>query len=447
MLGDVEYKEYIRTSIEKYNSTIGAHIDVSKEDKVQDKRNSIIEKVGLIHPSPFSSIHEGMMEMMEQCRREDDKKVCPMKLHVSEESVMGGMYGLYNNTPSFDYKCNPAGSDGEILACDMVRKMVGLPVDYSLLSNGLGKMYACFNEILLLCYHTSLYNIQDTSKQVCYIDDESSKKALMIRNCENIRQVQYKKGKFPVSIDIHGVVEQVKRDVEEGLNPHFFVYKVFNIQDVSSEEFRSNISTLQSHNIHILLDLSPLGIQTLREGLLSDIKGIEYVHIDVSKLTHTSSNILYMLDRHVYKHNIMNSNSMTVLEKYSNVSYDNSMITDNDYSSYHYIVGFGNYVQWYRLLFLLVGKGKAGLRKMVEMQKNNSILMYNSIMSKYGHLIASCCSSYNCIFIRFDWKFNIDQSVYDVMHDGVVVLYVPIHTIDHNYIERVISRIHTSIRT
>ena len=55
----------------------------------------------------------------------------------NEGAVVGELLDTFAGAANFDWSCNPAASEGQTIACEMLRKQVGLNESYSISGGGL----------------------------------------------------------------------------------------------------------------------------------------------------------------------------------------------------------------------------------------------------------------------------------------------------------------------
>lgn len=295
---------------------------------------------------------------------------------------------------NFDYNSNPAAAEGESLVCEMVRKLVGLHEHYSLKSNGLGKIAVTFNEVLLLCYHSTVYvHPQEVeAKLVLYTTAQDAgelQKVLSIRNCQHWRKVTTSQTDPVQSNLLERLKESIEADVDAKLIPHFFHYQIQRLSELNSEHLKKLQELTQKHKIKVLLDATNLGVQVLRE-LSFQHADADFVAIDLAQLGGPSSNIFFLKERFSFREKLVNV-PMEYLKTYSDLvtnttktaSLDSKRVCDVEFTAHDYNIGFGNFVPWERLLLVLRSLGKKGIRMALETHSKN----LNSMNSLLKHQI------------------------------------------------------------
>ena len=292
--------------------------------------------------------------------------------HVHEGSLVSA---------NFDYVCNPAAAEGEALVCEMVRKFTGLNEAYSIRAKGLGKMAPVLNEIILVCYHSTIYcqPREAEPKLVFYstgLNLEDIAAPLILRNNMHSRQIPSKDSEDRW-VDVNKLEECLIADLKVGLVPHFVHFAVRNLEDLSFENLSKLYDLVRDYHLRLMIDLSEVGIQVMQEKALENVVA-DFVVIDLRQFAGGSSHMFFIQDRFVFRERLINgpqeflksfarlTRGITVVSKE-----DANKTSSQEFNGTDYGIGFSNWVGWERLLILLKAIGKKGIRKHVLLQQKN----------------------------------------------------------------------------
>src|SRR3990167_9475821 len=324
-----------------------------------------------------------------------DKQLLALRkqLDLTVPYVVGALHEGAFPGANFDYHSNPAAAEGESLVCEMIRKLVGLGEAYSLKSNGLGKIAPTFNEVLLLCYHSTVYSqpLEKEADLVFYSnvpDIRWIQRALSVRNNLRFNHIERSEVGKVSHTDIQAISAQFDEDRSKQLTPHFLHYFVTDWRDLSESVLKSLQELTLQHKVKLMIDLSGLGIQSLQENKLNDVQA-DFVVLDLFQFCGTSSHIFFLKERESLKENLVNI-PMEYLKTYADLvsqkpaadQQTKSRISDAEFTAHDYNIGFGNFVPWERLLLLLRSLGKKGIRKALETQTNNLSLIQNALQKQ-----------------------------------------------------------------
>jgi hypothetical protein len=300
------------------------------------------------------------------------------RMEPSSAAFMAEMMDCASGAANFDWSSNPAASDGEIIACEMIRKMSGLKKAYSFSDGGLELFLPHINEALLLCYHSTTYNrgIEAAPQLVVYgVNDSLKRKPFQFRNCSHVRATPYT-DEFRTSPDFSKLRETILEDINGGLIPHFLICTVTELNTVLRVVEISQMLASE-FDMKLFIDLSPLGIQVLSEDCCVSFDA-DFVYLDVSEASHLSSGVLFLQDKNTYEKNIVNPpqeylKQPDALPGSSPIANTTASIQQakKKFDAYDFSIGFSNYVSWQKFLFYAVAKGKKGIREAIDKQKSN----------------------------------------------------------------------------
>ena len=306
--------------------------------------------------------------------------------------LIGALHEGAFPSANFDHNSNPAAAEGESLLCEMVRKLVGLHEHYSLKSDGLGKMAVTFNEILLLCYHSTVYaHPQEVEAKLVFYTTAQNvgelQKVFSIRNSQHWRKVCSNQTDQVQPHLFEWLKKAIEADVDAKLIPHFLHYRIESLSELDSEHLKKLHELSQKHKIKVLLDATNLGVQALRELSFQHVDA-DFVAIDLSQLGGPASNIFFLKERFSFREKLINV-PMEYLKTYSDLVTDNSKVVSKDskrvcdveFTAHDYNIGFGNFVPWERLLLVLRSLGKKGIRNALETHSKNLSLI-NSLLKE-----------------------------------------------------------------
>lgn len=323
-------------------------------------------------------------------------------------TALGGLYELLATSPNFDWMCNPAGADGELITAEMLRTFLGLPDCYSFPKGGLGKFMPHIHEALMLVYHGTSYThpVKETGLLVAYGVEAKHVKPFLFCNCEHVKQTPYK-DVFRTHFDTEEFKKIIKKDKELGFMPHFLVIRPATIKELHENE-KLWIDLANELELIHFLDLSLLGVQVLKEGILSKIDS-PFVFLDLTEIGHLSSGILFLQDRAAYSANISNPP-----QEYLNHPEDfkrhlrtgepevPQKLTDHKFEAHGFNIGFSNFVSWQRILFFLIAKGKKGIQRELDNQTKNVKAIFHKLEGT--RLAKSLLSLENAVLVQLPCK-------------------------------------------
>lgn len=176
-------------------------------------------------PCPVTEVTNSVLQHVVSCDTLSLKK----QILPTSSSQMAGLLRDFRSSSDFDYHCNPAASDCEVIVCEMVREHVGLKDVFSMRETGLGKIALYLNEALLLCYHSTVYSrpqAQEYKLVICGVFPRSpQERAFRFRNVQHLRSFSYT-DEFEAEIDLAKLEQTIKADKEAGLVPHFMFVSV-----------------------------------------------------------------------------------------------------------------------------------------------------------------------------------------------------------------------------
>lgn len=308
------------------------------------------------------------------------------RIQPNEGAVVGDLLDTFAGAANFDWSCNPAASEGQTIACEMLRKQVGLNTAYSFAHGGLELFTPHVNEALLLCYHSTTYNKPSSigHKLVVYgVEDPLMTKPFQMRNCSYIREMPTSDTLKTVP-DLSALQSQIEFDLEKGLSPHFLVFRPQTC-DALSRHYAQMRNLSERYKLHFFLDLGALGIQALRPGLCKEVDA-EFVLFDMAEASYLSSGVLFLKDKGSYGKNIVNphqeylqnptKNASPAIS--SNASNASSIVVNKAEAKldvHDFIIGFSYYVSWQKFLFYCISKGKNGIASDLACQASNCELI------------------------------------------------------------------------
>ena len=331
------------------------------------------------------------------------------RIAVRTSTAMGNLYDVATCAPNFDWNCNPAGTDGELLAVEMLRSLVGLATDYSIMQAGLGKFFPHLNEALLLTYHSTTYaKPRDVShKLVAYGVEPSLAKPFIVRNCDHRRGLPYTES-FCADVDFAALRLQVQADLDQGLVPQLLILRPAATATLYGQLDQAK-AVARQFDLILFLDLSRIGVQTLQPGLLSAVDA-DFVFLDLTEISHLSSGVLFLKDREQYAKNIVNPpQEYLQTPKGHQPAMDSTptdaaskRLTEHEFVPHDFNVGFGNFVAWQRFLFFAMAKGKRGIAQELASQAKNVETI--SEKAKKLSFVTEQKTTNNAVYVRLKCK-------------------------------------------
>ena len=338
-------------------------------------------------PSSISEVSNSVLQHVASCDTLSLKK----QILPTTSSQMAGLLRDFRSSPDFDYHCNPAASDCEVIICEMVREHVGLNTVFSMRETGLGKISPYLNEALLLCYHSTVYTrpqAQEYNLVVYGVAPHSpQERAFRFRNVRHLRPFSYT-DEFEGEIDLAKLEQTIKADKESGLIPHFLFVSVKDAKQFIASQHSKLDSICKEHGLKVYLDFSEVGLQVMERGLM---KGIEpdFASLDLTELCGLSSLIFYIKDRRAYKEKVVNppqeylkifnaKPSEEATGKADHSSDHKKKLTEIEFTAHDYNVGFGNPVALDKMLACIIKLGRKGLAHLLQVQRDNVELILSS---------------------------------------------------------------------
>ena len=284
------------------------------------------------------------------------------RIHTNVGSVLGGLFDTAESCPNFDYHCNPSGAESEVIVCEMIRKQAGLSQSYSLSTRGLGKFMPCIDEAVLLAYQSSTHSAEGQRLSVHH-NGCVPQKAMLLANCDLSVHVPVKDG----CLDVDALA------ATQAESCHFIMWRVDSAETLA-KEYRAACEASQRCKASLFLDLTLLGIQALRPGLCEGVEA-DFVLLHLAEVTYLSGDVLFMKERQAFSKSIVMP--LDEFRKFGGVVTQQQdcskdrLLTQVDIQAHEYIIGFGNYLSWYRFLFYSRVKGKSGIAADIANQQQN----------------------------------------------------------------------------
>lgn len=367
-------------------------------------------------------------------------------LEATPATFMAEMSDNCSNAANFDWNCNPAASEGQIAACEMLRKLANLNESFSFAQGGLELFLPHINEALLLCYHSTTYRrkMDSVHKLVAYgIDDPLHKKPFYIRNCFNLRPTQYT-DQFRTTHDVFALRNTMLEDQKNGLIPHFLICPVSNLSTMS-QTIDSYQKLAKEVDLNLFVDLSPLGPMAMTENCCQSIKS-DFVYFDMSEASHLSSGILYLRDKANYEKNIVNPHQEYLQQPKSNqitnsihsVQQNENSLSKPRFDAHDFIIGFSNYVSWQKYLLFVMSKGKKGIREALQIKKDNIALvsefalksnLVEEIKLQDNYIVAKLKINCRQLFVKYKEEYQSSPfELLDTVSEELIQLHVPLLT-------------------
>jgi len=302
--------------------------------------------------------------------------LCPWA-ETTQPAVLAGMYESCSSSPNFDRESNPAACDGEIITTEMVRKLVGLPEDYCLLKNGLGRVVPCEGEAILLSFIASKHS-RPKAKQYNLVplglpEQSPLRKCLRIHNC-----IEFGPG---IKFDVESLQIAIDQLNSNSKRPHLLYQQISCIADI--ERVSSLKPLLKQNEIFLYTDCSLLGLHAIEYSTsLSTMESdFYYFNFGPTLGTPLSSGILFMRDRRPLKEVINNPH-----QEYLEVAHEdkprsgiNANITMIEYNAPDYDIGFTNAVYWSGTFFSMIYYGKEGLHNILKRHTASLKILFDEI--------------------------------------------------------------------
>lgn len=382
----IDEKEVFQQILDKFQ---GPYNEISlglpaSQDRQIPSAEYMEKLLELISVNPINSL--GAEEPKEISEESSGIKIPEPKFSVL---MLSALLFSFSSNPSFDRLSNPAAHDLNILVVEWVRKYIGLDKTFSIwdretpegTNRGMGRLAPNRNEILLLCFHSTVYqrvaevlaelksekiksdtNCSANSEQswqgllnlgeededgltaeiesrlVVYGLDGSrdTQRPFIMRNCMNLRKANYNE---EGDLDITALENQLLKDTKSGLIPHFLVYTVKNVKALTeassgNTEFETLKNLASKYQLKVLVDLSCPTISKvpLYENHCSIYNSLDFVVLDLTPYCGMSTFMYFLKDEKNYKTNIANV-YQEYLEQKQTVHSDSSTPEKNEKDS------------------------------------------------------------------------------------------------------------------